>query len=171
METVLISTKTLSPIMKQFLANTANQSAITSKYLTSYVDDSWHVFTPEQSKAFIQHDNTYQSPYGRYLLMTGTETDDRAIMITERYSLEDLEQQPHQSKVLCFAFALYKPSTQSVLEIYQGESYNETFGWKVWDTRSMNSDWKTIQILAKPRYSNSVDIFFYIVSIHLFYKF
>ena len=82
-------------------------------------------------------------------------------MVTERYSLAD-----HGGSI-CFSLAVYKPKDLGVLEIYQGESFNESHAIKIWDFRGRTSDWQTFEILATPFHNASVDIFFYIVCFFL----
>ena len=158
MESVLVTSHQLDSTVSAFLAKNANFTWMTVKYLNDFVDQTWHVFTPRQSPNYVQHDNTYRNSYGRYLLLTGDDKSDRGIMVSERYNLED-----HGGQV-CFSMAVFKASSRSVLEVYQGESFNDTHGVKIWDLGRMTNDWETFEILARPFKSGSVDIFFYIVS-------
>lgn len=148
----------LSSSRSAYLAASSNGTALTVLYLTDYADVIWHVFTPKQSSQFVQADATYGSSFGHYLLLTADYASDRGLMVTERYNLAE------NGGRVCFTFAVYKPTTGSVLEIYQGESFNETHGTKIWGmTRTTNGRWETFEILAYPIQKASVDIFFYIV--------
>lgn len=157
MEMVPLTRNQLSSTRSAYLAANKNGTAMTVLYLTDYADQIWHVYTPRQAGSFIQHDNTNRNYYGRYLLLTADDPSDRGIMITERYNLAD------NGGRICLSFAAFKASSRSVLEIYQGESFNETHGTKIWDLQRMTSDWETFEILAYPFQKTSVDIFFYIV--------
>src|SRR5699024_5517052 len=116
-----------------FLAKTANFSYLSTALLTNYVEQLWHVFNPRQSAKYIQHDATYRNQFGNYLLMAAYHGD-RAIVVTERYNLAD-----HGGHV-CFSLAIYQATNDNVLEIYQGESFNETHALKIWDLRRATRD-------------------------------
>ena len=133
---------------------------MTTLYLTGYADVVWHVFMPSQSARFVQHDNTYRNTYGRYLLLTANARSDRGILVTERYNVAD----NGYGGSICFSLAVFKSSSSNILEIYQGESFNESHAIKIWDFTDQTNDWKTFEILATPFKNTSVDIFFYIVS-------
>ena len=134
-------------------------------YLTDYVDTTWIVYSPAISKRFVLRDNTLNSDYGGYFLLTGTTgAYNRGIFITDRYSVGTTE-----DRSVCVSFALYKPDNGAILEVYQGESMEETFGVKLWSrlaksTPGSSSSWETIQIRATPQKSQSVDIYFFFVS-------
>lgn len=157
MEVVGQTVNELSATRSAYLAANKNGTAMTVLYLTDYADQVWHVFTPRQSSDFIHFDNTYHNIYGRYLLLTAVYSSDRGILITERYNVAE------NGGRICLSFAAYKANAQSVLEIYQGESFNETHGTKIWDLQRQTKDWETFEILAYPLQKSSVDIFFYIV--------
>ena len=158
METILYTGRYLPTSKAIFLTESKNLTKMTTQYLNDYVDTTWNVFSPLQSKRFIQHDNTRRSLYGRYLLFTSDTRGDRAIMVTERYSLAD------NGGKICFSFAAFKSNSHSILEIYQGESYSDSMATKLWDYQGFDKDWQTFEILAMPQKNTSLDIFFYIVS-------
>lgn len=164
MEPVSPGTIRLSKFIKKFFSNKANFSTITFHYINSFCDITWLVFSPQQSDKYIQHDYNFGNTMGKYLLMEPNDSYDRAIFITERFKLAD-----YNGKI-CFKLAIYKPSTQSVLEVYQGESSDDRYYTKIWDFRLSNHDWQLFEILAYPRNSSSKDIFFAIVS-EQFYSF
>ena len=149
----------VSATTSNFLAHSRNFTALTTKYLINYVDIVWHIFTPRQSDKFVQHDNTYRNMIGTYLLLTTSAyNSDRGILVTERYNLAD------NGVSICFSLAVFKSSSDNILEIYQGESFNESHAIKIWDFTGKTNDWQTFDILATPFNHTSIDIFFYIVS-------
>lgn len=158
MESILFTGNQLPSTRSDFLANSPNFTALTTEYLTDYVDHTWHIFAPRQSLNYVQYDNTFRSWLGRYLLLTGTNPSDRGIIVSQRYNLKD------HGGIICFSLAVYKASDENILEIYQGESFNDTHGTKIWDIHRKTNDWETFQILASPQQNTSIDIFFYIVS-------
>ncbi len=149
-----------SAARSDFLAASPNGTALTVLYLTDYADQIWHVLTPCQSlRDYVPRDHTVGNEYGHYLLLTAENVGDRGILLTEKYNLAE------NGGKICLSFALYKPSAQSVLEVYQGESANETHGTKIWAiTRTTGGRWESFEVLATPLFhSSSVDLFFFIV--------
>lgn len=139
---------------------------MTMHYLTDYVDTTWMMFTPAKSNKFVLRDNTLNSVDGGYFLLTGTTgAHNRGIFITDRFSV------PVGSGIdrsVCLSFAVYKPDSGSILEIYQGESMVETYGIKLWSrlaktVPSRFTSWEIIQIRATPEKAQSVDLFFFFV--------
>uniref|UniRef100_A0A6P6YME6 MAM and LDL-receptor class A domain-containing protein 1-like n=1 Tax=Dermatophagoides pteronyssinus TaxID=6956 RepID=A0A6P6YME6_DERPT len=128
------------------------------------VDVCWRLFQPNQfNQKFIDHDKTTGNHDGKYILLTGQNPYDRAIFFTERYSRSsDLLL---NSNSLCIEFALFKPSNDSILEIYQSESLdNGMQAMKIWDTRELvDNDWKIFEIYAQIENPESIDLYFYFV--------
>ncbi len=151
----------LSPSVKGFLANTANRSSLTNQYLLRYTNRVWHVFSPRLSAKYLQYDYSFKTAEGKYLLLTGGGTNDRGIVLTERYTLDD-----HKGYI-CLSFAVYiadRAVNSTILEVYQGESANQSFGLKLWDIRRPTKGWEVFTIKAAPiDKATSKDLFFYLV--------
>lgn len=156
MENVPLTSNKLVSLIEIYLTKRTNYTEMTDKYLTDYADVSWHVFSPRQSMKYIQHDNTFKTPDGKYVLLIADDEPNRGMFITDRYNMA------YRDK-LCLQIAVYKPTSESILEVYQGESNDNKMGLKIWDTRHSNTDWTTFEIEASKVHPNSTDIYFYVV--------
>ncbi len=147
--------------MRDFLANSKPMvQTQTIDYLVGYADVTWQVFSPKMSAKYLQHDHSLATAWGNYLLLTGNGQNNRGIVITDRFPLNG-------EASICFSLAVAKPDGKSILEVYQGESADNKFGFKLWNVKRQtknNGDWEVFQIEGKPRFGSSVDLFFFIVS-------
>lgn len=160
MEPVLRYTaSSLSPDRKQSMEQVPVGTQLTNQYLTSNVDQTWHVFTPMQANngQYAPRDHTTMSSYGNYLLLTGQNAYDRGVVITPQYSIS-------AKGYLCFSFAVYKPSS-SVLEVYQAEPGQRRKGVKIYEIRTSVEQWRVINLKVYPMSNSSKLIYFYLVSL------
>lgn len=166
LQTVQEDDNTLSLSMRAFLANSVPMvDSKTIKYLVGYCDVTWRVFTPKMSTKFIQHDHTENTVWGDYFLLSGDGRNNRGIFITDRYSLNG-------EASICLSIAVAKPDAVSILEVYQGESADDQFGFKLWNMKRQTisrGDWEVFQIEGKPRIGTSIDLFFFIVSANILF--
>lgn len=148
-------------VLKGNIANLANRTVLATQYFLNYTDRVWHVFSPLQSPQYLQNDYSFQTSEGKYLLLTGINTNDRGVILTEKYSLNN------RKGFICLSFAVFiSPGdvNTTILEVYQGESlWHESIGFKLWDIRRPTSKWEVFNIKATPNAATSKDLFFYFV--------
>nr|XP_046916964.1 MAM and LDL-receptor class A domain-containing protein 1-like [Dermatophagoides farinae] len=140
------------------LANRENLTELAFYFMTNYIDSEWHVYCPRLHGPYIDHDFTYDSIYGNYLLFVSHHNVERGIILTERYDTGGSE-----NINFCLSMAIVKPCSDSYLEIYQAESFSSS-AKKLFGTNFSTKEWRKIEIQTRRLNAASKDIYFFIIA-------
>jgi hypothetical protein len=136
-------------------------------------DFTWTVHSPIHgfNVYYPVVDHTLNKPMGNYLLLRADEPrklGDRAVLMSDRYDID-----PNNRTFCLKFFSLLKNTAKffvySKLEIFQSENYKQVK--KIYQISGFNprSDWMAFNITVKPENPNSINMWFYLVSVSMCY--
>lgn len=137
-------------------------------------DFTWTVHSPIHgfNVYYPTLDHTLEKPIGNYLLLRADaprKLGDRAVLMSDRYDIDP------NNRTFCLKFFYFLRNTgnfnvYSKLEIFQSENYKQVKKiYQISSTLNSRPQWMAFNITVKPEYPNSINMWFYLVSVSMCY--